>query len=210
MRSLTLSWWWSRLPEQDLQACLATIPVAWNTKICLIQNELLPRDWQTHPFVEPTIISVWFEKKPGREVKVVVPSPVFGLYSALFVDALATLDIPAWSLASNDELVFQLVRKNLYILTTNIAGLAVGGTVQQLWGHHQKFARSVADDVLKIQDVLCTNDLNHERLIDAMVEAFDGDPDHQCMGRSAPARLERALQLADEFKLSVPTLDSIT
>ena len=39
-----------------------------------------------------------------------------------------------------------------------------------------------------------------------MSEAFDGDPAHGCTGRSAPARLARAIRHADEFGLTVPML----
>lgn len=42
-----------------------------------------------------------------------------------------------------------------------------------------------------------------------MLVAFNGDPDHNCMGRSAPARLERALQLAEQYQLELPVLDEI-
>jgi len=42
------------------------------------------------------------------------------------------------------------------------------------------------------------------------LEAFDGDPDHGCMGRSAPARLARALQQADASGLEVPELRKIS
>jgi hypothetical protein len=42
-----------------------------------------------------------------------------------------------------------------------------------------------------------------------MVEAFEGDQDHRCMGRSAPARLARALQHADRLEISLPTLREI-
>jgi hypothetical protein len=42
-----------------------------------------------------------------------------------------------------------------------------------------------------------------------MIKAFEGDLSHGCMGRSAPARLNRALTLANEFNLQVPTLEKI-
>jgi len=43
-----------------------------------------------------------------------------------------------------------------------------------------------------------------------MVNAFNGDPEHGCMGRSAPARLERALGLAKEHGLQLETLTGIS
>lgn len=45
-----------------------------------------------------------------------------------------------------------------------------------------------------------------ERLIVGMLEGFDGDPEHKCMGHTAPARLPRVLALAQQFSLAVPIL----
>lgn len=196
--------------EAELTGVLEQLPVAWRQRIGLLQNELLPGDWQRAGLESPTVISVWFEKKPGQEPKVILPSPVYGPHAGLLRHALECIGIPCEPLTDPDELLFQLVRKNLYILTTNIAGLRVGGTVGELWSGHEGLARAVADDVLSIQAALTgRDDLPTERLIDAMVEAFDGDPTHKCMGRSAPARLERALAIAGEFGLEVPTLRDI-
>ena len=106
-------------------------------------------------------------------------------------------------------MLFELVLKNLYILTTNIAGLRSGGTVDELWRHHQPLARAVAADVIDLQEALTGQRFDREALIEGMLEAFDGDPQHRCMGRSAPARLERALAHADRLGLAVPTLREI-
>ena len=192
--------------EATLQEVLATVPAAWHGKVALLQNELLPSDWQKHPFVDPTVISVWFEKKKGMDSKPLISSPAFGPKANLLVDALATLDIPAHEVNTLDELTYELVRKNVYIVTTNIAGLKTGGTVSELWDNHEVFAREVASDVMDIQEILVGHELPRERLIEGMLEAFDGDPDHGCMGRSAPARLARAIAQADAAGLDVPIL----
>ena len=196
--------------EKDLHPALETIPAPWRDRLVLIQNELLPRDWQQHHIDNPTIISVWFEKKPGMDAKVVVPSPVFGPNAGTVMAALDAVGLPAYVLDSPDALLFELVRKNLYILTTNIAGLEVGGNVSELWHEHGDLARAVAQDVLAIQAWLTGETLDEEKLIGAMVTAFDGDPQHGSMGRSAPARLERALKIADQAGLEVPTLRRIS
>lgn len=195
--------------EADLHTTLAQIPPKWQTSLALLQNELLPRDWQRHDLPQPTVISVWFEKKPGQDVKVIVPSPVYGHHAGLMRDALAQLNIPCQVLTTEAELLFELVRKNVYILTTNIAGLVTGGTVASLWQQHQPLARQVATDIIELQDWLTRQTFDREALIEAMVTAFDGDPEHRCMGRSAPARLANALRLADEAQLEVATLRRI-
>jgi hypothetical protein len=195
--------------EKDLYPALERIPHAWRDRLCLVQNELLPRDWEQYDIETPTVISVWFEKKPGMDAKPVVESPVFGPHADLLCEALDALAIPVGRLDSAESLLFELVRKNLYILTTNIAGLVAGGNVTELWQNHRSLAIEVAEDVLQLQTWLTGDKLDNKGLIAAMLVAFDGDPNHGCTGRSAPARLQRALQLADEAGLEVPTLHRI-
>ncbi len=197
--------------ENDLQSVLAQIPDAWRDRLGLLQNELLPRDWQAHGIDNPTVIAVWFEKKKGQDFKVLVPSPAYGPHAAILEQALESLDIPVWELKSEEELLFELVRKNVYILTTNIAGLELpaGTTVQTLWDDHRKLAGQVAHEVMDIQFKLVDRELDRDRLIDGMVEGIQGDLAHQCMGRSAPARLARAIGHADQFGIAAPTLREI-
>jgi hypothetical protein len=195
--------------ENDLHMVLAAMPGAWRPHIALIQNELLPRDWEQYRYADPTVISVWFEKKKGTDAKPLIASPVAGPGAALLCDALTSIDLPCREVAPGDALLFELVRKNLYILTTNIAGLKTGGSVSQLWAQHQAFARQVANEVMDVQDALTGVAHDRDALIAGMLEAFDGDPAHGCTGRSAPARLARALVHADEFGLAVPTLRAL-
>jgi ketopantoate reductase len=195
--------------ENDLHTVLAAMPGAWRPRVALIQNELLPRDWEKYRYTDPTVISVWFEKKKGTDAKPLISSPAAGPGAALLCRALVSIDLPCREVAPGDELLFELVRKNLYILTTNIAGLKTGGTVSQLWAQHEGFARRVADEVVDIQDALTGVRHDRDQLIAGMLEAFDGDPEHGCTGRSAPARLARALQNADAFGLAVPTLRAL-
>lgn len=195
--------------EKDLHATLAQLPDGWYDRLVLLQNELLPRDWQQHGLTNPTVISVWFEKKKGMDSKVVVDSPAYGEFAGLLKEALASLEIPVKVLGNEQSLLFQLVVKNLYILTTNIAGLETGGNVAQLWGEHHELACEVAGDVLDIQEYLTGEEMDRTALIEGMLHAFDGDPEHGCMGRSAPARLSRAISIADAAGLDVSALRRI-
>lgn len=195
--------------ENDLHTVLADLPENWKSRVALIQNELLPRDWLVHGMIDPTVISVWFEKKKGMDAKPLIASPAAGPGAALLCRALTSVDLPCREVALGDELLFELVRKNTYILTTNIAGLKTGGTVAELWAQHETFARQVAHEVMDIQDVLTGTQLDRDALIAGMLEAFSGDPAHGCTGRSAPARLTRALKHADEFRLAVPVLRTL-
>lgn len=194
--------------EGDLPPLLARAPEPWRDRLVLLQNELLPEDWKRHGVVDPTVAVVWFEKKKGRAAHVVVPTVVTGPNARFVVRALETMDIPVRA-GAPDRLLFDLVAKNLYILTANLAGLEVGGTVRELWSEHRDLARDVAAEVLALQAYRAGEPLPQKELVAAMVEAFDGDPDHKCMGRSAPARLRRALGQAKQAELHLPTLERL-
>ncbi len=193
--------------ENELDAVLRAIPKAWRKRLALLQNELLPADYER--FDDVTVISVWFEKKKGQDAKVIIPSPAQGPRAKLLARALATLDIPVKRVKRKRDMLFELVVKNLYILTSNIAGLRTGGTVAELWADHRPFAEAVADEVISLQEGLTGRQFDRQALVAGMVEAFEGDPDHRCMGRSAPARLQRALQHAERLGMELPTLREI-
>ncbi len=193
--------------EGDLAPLLKRIPKAWRKRLALLQNELLPQDYAS--FDDVTVISVWFEKKKGMDSKVIIPSPIHGPRAKLLANALASLDIPTKLIERPRDMLDELVVKNLYILTSNIAGLRTGGTVGALWRDHRAFAEQVANEVIRLQQGLTGTRFDHQALIAAMVDAFDGDPAHQCMGRSAPARLARALMQAERLGLDLPTLRAI-
>jgi hypothetical protein len=195
--------------ENDLHGVLEQLPPAWFQRIGLLQNELLPDDWEQYGFAQPTVISVWFEKKKGQDVKVLIPSPAFGQQAGLLQEALGSIDIPVRVLASATELLFELVVKNVYIVTTNCAGLVTGGTVSELWSGHRELAEALAREVISIQESLTGQSFDADALIRGMLTAFDGDPQHKCMGRSAPARLARAIRQADKAGLDVPRLREI-
>lgn len=195
--------------ENALHGVLATLPSAWRDRVALLQNELLPQDWERYNLIQPTVISVWFEKKRGQDVKVLIPSPVHGPHAQLLQDCLTCLDIPTRVLHSTHELLFELVVKNVYIVTTNCAGLITGGTVSELWAQHRELAQDVAHEVIRIQEHLTGMRFDAEQVLAAMLAAFAGDPQHGCTGRSAPLRLARALQQAERAGIETPVLRMI-
>ncbi|MFW6086600.1 MAG: hypothetical protein ACODAG_05295 [Myxococcota bacterium] len=192
--------------EGDLHPVLEGMPAVLRSRVGLLQNELLPRDWERHGITHPTVAAVWFEKKKPTPVRVIRPTPVAGPAAELVAGALDGLDIASCVVEPGEPLVHALVVKNLYILTANLAGLAVGGTVGELWHRHRDLAMQVADDALQLQEACVGHPLPREALVDEMADAFLADPDHGCRGRSAPARLERALAQADELGLELPAI----
>lgn len=194
--------------ETGLHPLLESLPPAWRGRLGLLQNELLPRDWQRHGIADPTVIVVWFDKKKGRPFVPVLPTPVAGPRAALIVHTLEAIEVPCLTVPS-EELLYELVRKNLYILTINIAGLCTGGTVSELWERHRELAERTAGEILDIQEWLAQTRLPRERLMAGLLEGFAGDPNHICTGRTAPMRLMRALIHAREAGIAAPVLRGI-
>lgn len=195
--------------EADLDPALESLPFRWRDRTVLVQNELLPRNWVAHGYENPTVAVVWFEKKPGRAENVIIPTPIWGPRAAMLVEALRSIDIAAVELTNTSDLMYELVRKNMYILTANIAGLVTQGTVHDLWYNNRELSEAVANEILPIQGWLTDQELDADRLIAGMVETFDADPEHGSTGRSAPARLARAISHADEAGIEVPKLREI-
>lgn len=195
--------------ESALETVLANIPENWQDRLVLLQNELLPKTWEAAGLSQPTVISVWFEKKPGSGPKAILSSPIYGPKADLLSSVLATIGLDSRVLSNDQELLHELVLKNAYILTSNIAGLKIGGTTGKCWQNHEDLARKIAQDVLSIQSCITKVELNQDQIIADMGRAFMADPDHQCMGRSAPERLKRALIQARELGLSVHKLETI-
>jgi hypothetical protein len=100
--------------EADLDDQLSKVPDVWKDRLVLLQNELLPVDWQRYD-LDPTVISVWFEKKKGQDSKVIIPSPVYGKHAKHVADALASIDIATAVLDDKASLLHELVVKNVYI-----------------------------------------------------------------------------------------------
>ena len=198
--------------EKDFPATMKSLPGQWQDRLVLIQNELLPRDWQSFGIDNPTIISVWFEKKKGMDYNPVLPSPMYGPMADLISESLGLIDIPCRVLTTEADLVFELVLKNVFVFTINIAGLVLpeGTTTSGLWKSERQLALDVAYDIIDIQEKITGKTFSRDQLVDCMVEGFNGDPHHKCRGRSAPGRLERSLQIADELGLDVKSIKDIS
>ncbi|MCK4841090.1 MAG: hypothetical protein KAT04_04320 [Methylococcales bacterium] len=195
--------------ENELYSVLKQLPKPWQQKVALVQNELLPRDWQQHQLKNPTVTVVWFEKKKGFEVTSILYSPCYGPSAQLMSNALQAMDIPAPILDNEEQLLYELLRKALYILTVNISGLVNNCTVGDLWLNHSALATDIAIEIIRIQESLTGQTLAQEQLISGMVEGIEDCPDRYCLGRNAPARLNRALAYAKKANIATPKLDSI-
>lgn len=192
--------------ESELDSVLQQIPENWKNKLGLIQNELLPRGWLAHNIETPTVAVVWFEKKKGMELSSILHTPCYGPNASLVSNALQSLGEAAPILNNEEDLLFELLRKTVYILTVNTAGLVQNCTVGELWEEHQALAREIATEIIAIQESLTGKQLPYEKLIMGMVEGIKDCPHRYCLGRSASGRLKRWLAYANKFNIATPKL----
>lgn len=198
--------------EKDFPDVMETIPEKWKHKLVLIQNELLPRDWEKYNVLNPTIMSVWFEKKKGMDYNPIRPSPVYGPVAEIIAGSLEQLEIPCRVLGSEDDLLSELVLKNVFVFTINIAGLilAEGTTTGMLWEENRQLALDVAGDVIDLQESITGKKFSRNRLREGLVAGLNGDPHHKCKGRSAHGRLIRTIEAADAAGLKLETIRDVS
>lgn len=198
--------------EDDLAGALAAMPNGWRDRLVLLQNELLPSSWTRHGIATAsvTVLVAWFEKKKGRDVTAILPSPVYGPGADRLAAALTRVEVPT-RVIGDDELVYELVRKNLYILVANLAGLARSDAISvgELWNEEREIVEEVMDEVLALQEALAGVVLPRARLRAGVQQAVDADPQHGARGRSAGARLKRAVEAARRLGIGVPRLEAL-
>jgi hypothetical protein len=194
--------------EDDLPVVLQNLPQEWKDRLVLLSNELLPQTWQKFDISSPTVISVQFEKKAGRPVVIDRPSPIFGPQSAVIKETLEELDIPSREVADLGTMTRELVLKNLYILTLNLAGLATGGTAAELLQQHRGLTEGLWDELFAIQQAMVETPLSPAELKQETMDYLALAPDRSA-GRSARERLHRTLEHAREKGIDVPSLEKL-
>jgi len=198
------------VPENNIVETIQQVPEIWRDRLGLLQNELLPYVWESEGVIDPTAMAVWFEKKKGRSVNPFQPTPVFGPAAKIVCEALTALEIPCRIMPDQDQLRVELVRKNLYVLTINIAGLSVGGTTGELWTKHRSLTEAVARDVLAVMEHLTGRSFDRDDMMGFLQDILKKVPDHACRGRVAEDRLKRIVKVARNAGISTPALDSIS
>ncbi|MCU0672245.1 MAG: hypothetical protein MUE69_05560 [Myxococcota bacterium] len=91
-------------------------------------------------------------------------------------------------------------------------GVESGGpppTVGELWTTHRAHTEAVAREVLALQSALLGAPVDVDAHLADLRRAIEADPKHGARGRTAPARLARALRHADELGIDVPTLRAL-
>ena len=197
------------VPENILPDVLDQVPSVWKDKLGLLQNELLPHVWEAAGIQAPTTMAVWFEKKKGKTVHVFQPTQVQGPHADLVRIGLGAAGIACDVVEDDAAMVTELVKKNLYVLTINIAGLVVGGTTGELWTNHSDLVGRISHDVLDVMDRLTGRASDREAMMAFMEHILLSVPDHECRGRVAQDRLQRMVATGKAQGLALPALNEI-
>jgi len=194
--------------ESALAPLLHSLPPRFKDRVVLVQNELVPADWEQAGVADPSGVVVWFEKKAGRPIHVVRPSVAFGPERVRLLELLGELKVPAYA-ARPGSLESELALKNLYILVHNLAGLAFQGSVGDLWQRDAAWAREVANDVFVHQEARLGRALDRAALLAELEQAVQADLGHGLAGRTAPERLRRVLAQAQKAGVRLPALERL-
>lgn len=178
-------------------------------RLVLLQNELRPTEWERRGLSRPTVAVVWFEKKPGRSPRALLPTLVHGAHAELLVAALSDLGLPSEIESDPEQLVFALVLKNLFVLGTNICGLMVGGDTGTLLREHQPLLDRVTSDLLGYETAQFGRSLPETALRIKLESALLADPSHACAGRSARSRMQRVLAEARRLGVPMPNVELV-
>lgn len=197
--------------EASLPDVLGSLPSAYRERAALVQNELLPRSWRSSYGAgrDPNVAVVWFEKKAGKSIHAIRPSVLHGPQSEILAESLKRQYLAYFTAESPEVRDFELVLKNLYILTLNLGGLAFPRSAGELWRDHQGLVGPLCEELITLQCVLLGRELDPRKLMTGLEAAIDADPAHGARGRTAEERLRRAAGQATELGLHLPVLTSL-
>lgn len=195
--------------EADLAQAMAALPRPRLRDTVLLQNELFPADWQQLGVEQPTIAVPWLLCKRGMPLVVARPTPLFGPHAECMAAVHEALQVAHDVLPGARELAAAVVAKYAFILTINSLGLLDNCSVGQWIERDASRVAEVTREAVAVGQAVLGEELDAAS-VSAEVEAgFRGFPNLPSRGRTAPARLARALQLASAQDVAVPALSAI-
>lgn len=174
----------------------------------LLQNELFPAAWETRGSA-PTVMVPWLLKKAGQPLTVPRATQVFGPQAAIVEALHAALAIPCERLPSTAALHQALVDKYAFILTINALGLLRDRTLAIWLAEDPLRVRALADEAAALGERLCGSSIDRALAIQAVLEGMRGLGSMSARGRTARARVDRALAHAARLGVDVTELRAI-
>jgi hypothetical protein len=174
----------------------------------LLQNELFPSAWERRGST-PTVMVPWLLKKAGQPLTVPRSTQVFGAQAELVEALHAALGIACERLPNVQALHQALVDKYAFILTINALGLLRDRTLAIWLAEDPLRVRALAEEAATLGERLCGTSIDRARTIQAVLEGMRNLSSMSARGRTARARIDRALAHAAQLGLELPELCAI-
>ena len=195
--------------EASFADALRKIPDSRRQDVVLVQNELFPAQLAEWGLDKATVLTVWLSKKKGRPIEVARTSSAYGRHAALFHRMHQALELPSTVLTSAEELHTDIAAKFTFILTINALGLVENLSLGQwLEKDHTQVSRLI-DEARALAQMHLQANVDAAQTRQRVMEAMEGLHDYPAKGRSAKARLSKALDDAARFELDLPCLRQI-
>ena len=191
------------VPEAALAETVARLPVERVPDTVLVQNGLFAADFAALGLDASTILAVWTLRKAGQPYIVAQRTGAWGRHAQAVAEVLGAHEVPVVELASEHERDVELVAKYGFILAVNALGVGRDATIAE-WLRDEP---AVVDAALGEGTAIAATFAPGVSVSDALPVAGAGLRGFGAMraaGRSAPARVARALERAEAAGLDVP------
>jgi hypothetical protein len=191
--------------EASLDEVLTALGKSRGDAVILLQNELFPSLWRKHD-IQPTVLVPWLLKKRGTPLLVARPSPVLGRHAEVVLALHQALALPCDLLPHEHALHQALVEKYAFILTINALGLLRDRTLGLWLQEDPGRVAALARETAQLGAVLCESEVDLPRCERVVVEAMRALSTVSARGRSAEARVARAVSEGQRIGLELPEL----
>lgn len=195
--------------EVAFSQALDAIPLARRQDVVLVQNELFPSQLSASGLDGATVLTVWLSKKKGRPIEVARTSSAYGPYASLFHRIHEALDLPSVTLRSLPELQVEIAAKYTFILTINALGMVENLCLGDWLDKDAERVARLINDARLLAEAHLSAEVDATQIRSVVMEAMEGLRDYPAKGRSAAARLDKALLDAANFSLALPALTDI-
>jgi hypothetical protein len=194
--------------EDDLEAVLASVPDVRKGSLLLLQNELFAPTWQRH-HVRPTVLVPWLLKKRGQPELVGRATRVHGVHADLVAALHRVLGVPCVTLEEASSVHQALVEKYAFILTINARGLVHEVTLGALFELEPTRIKMLSAEATRLGAALSQASIDESASVSATIEGMRALATISARGRTAAARVKRALGHAQALGIAMPELGAL-
>lgn len=195
--------------ENDLNQALSSLPAQRLAQLILLQNELFPSTWRAFT-PNPTVMVPWLLKKKGEPLLVARSTPVFGQHAELVEKLHVALGFQAERLPTAVALHQAIVDKYAFILTVNALGLIRDVTLGEWLSQGPEQVDAFAREAALLGERLVGQPVDLTQTLREVRSGFQHMGGMRARGRTAKARVLRAVEHATSFSFETPALQRLS